>query len=189
MKNLLTALVKAKTSFSPLKKDSKNPHFKSTYASLNAVLEAVEMPLLEQGILIVHTMQEAGLETALVHAESEERLATTFPITVDSNPQKTGSALSYARRYNLLNLLNLAAEDDDGSAASTARSNPDLARVKAIMADAAQRSKLGKAGFIAIAAANGLPQSSDQLTIAQAEQLRELVLAQAAQHPAASPEL
>ena len=35
-----------------------------------------------------------------------------------TNPQQIGSAISYARRYSLLSILNLNTDDDDGNAAA-----------------------------------------------------------------------
>lgn len=125
--NLLKALVKAKPNFGRVKKDAKNPHFKNTYATLAAVLEAVEIPLAEQGIVIVHQLQEDGLRTAIVHCDSGEELDFHFPLTLGANPQAIGSGLTYARRYSLLCLLSLAAEDDDGE---EARQSPAPAKAK-----------------------------------------------------------
>jgi hypothetical protein len=38
-----------------------------------------------------------------------------------AKPQEIGSSITYARRYNIQSLLNLAAEDDDGNAANEAK--------------------------------------------------------------------
>jgi hypothetical protein len=120
MKDLLKAVGTAKLEFPPILKDAKNPHFKNTYATLGAILSAVETPLLRNSVSIIHEQiqSEDGwlLKTSLIHWDSEQLVSTVFPVS-GSDPQKLGSALTYARRYNILNLLNLATEDDDGNAA------------------------------------------------------------------------
>lgn len=121
MNEILKAIGAAKLNFPPILKDAKNPHFKNTYATLGAILGAVENPLITQSVVIVHEQvpQDNGwlLKTSLIHWESNQAISTVFPVS-GSDPQKLGSALTYARRYNLLNLLNLSTEDDDGNAAS-----------------------------------------------------------------------
>jgi hypothetical protein len=149
MKDLLKAIGLAKADFPPIVKDAKNPHFKNTYATLGAILSAVEMPLIKQAVVIVHEQiqTDAGwlLQTSLIHWESEQSIKTVFPVT-GNDPQKLGSALTYARRYNILNLLNLSTEDDDGNAAmshpvSASNSQPAISasQLKLLMATASER--------------------------------------------------
>jgi len=149
MKDLLKAIGLAKADFPPIVKDAKNPHFKNTYATLGAILSAVEMPLIKQAVVIVHEQiqTDAGwlLQTSLIHWESEQSIKTVFPVT-GNDPQKLGSALTYAHRYNILNLLNLSTEDDDGNAAmshpvSASNSQPAISasQLKLLMATASER--------------------------------------------------
>ena len=48
-----------------VKKDGKNPHFKSKYATLNEVLDKVKQPLNNLGVVIIFTPNFDGLETTL----------------------------------------------------------------------------------------------------------------------------
>jgi hypothetical protein len=116
MKELLTALVKAKTAFLPIAKDKSNPHYKSKYASLDGVLAAVEPALHANELVVVQTIEEAHLVTRLYHT-SGQSLESRIPIPVGINdPQKLGSAITYSRRYSVCSLLSVTAdEDDDGS--------------------------------------------------------------------------
>ena len=60
-----------------------------------------------------------ALETELRHV-SGDKIDTTFPLacSITDSAQKVGSALTYARRYSLLSMLGLSAdEDDDGKQA------------------------------------------------------------------------
>lgn len=103
-------------------KDSRNPHFKSTYASLESVLTAVRPVLQKHGLAVLQlpatTASGPGLMTQVMHA-SGEFLRSVVPLcNVKNDPQAVGSAITYARRYALLSLLGITAEDDDGNAAT-----------------------------------------------------------------------
>lgn len=128
--NLYTALLAAQRDFSAVVKNKQNTHLKNFYADLGAVLEAVTEPLANHGLLIVQrfTSHEGTpiLITELVHAESGQSIASALPIVSKdmADPQKLGGAITYARRYSLLALLSLTAEDDDGNAAAQPRPQP-----------------------------------------------------------------
>lgn len=117
---IAAALAKAQAAFKPAIKDSANPFFKSKYCDLSGALDAVRDALSTNGLAIVQST-DAGdqlvLHTTLLHA-SGEWISGTYPITaVKTDPQGIGSAVTYARRYSLMALLGIAAEDDDGEAA------------------------------------------------------------------------
>jgi hypothetical protein len=121
MKTLIGALVKAKKAIRGLKKDGNNPFFKSKYVTLDEIHEAIETPLLDNGLFVHHTLSEDGTRiiTTVYHEESEHTLKSECLITGNiSDMQKMGSAISYARRYNLMQLLDLRVGqelDDDGN--------------------------------------------------------------------------
>lgn len=117
MKELLTALVAAKATFKPIPKDKINPFHKSKYASLDAVLGAVEPSLLLNGLTLSHSVSDGKLTTRLYHT-SGDFLESSFNLPELSDPQKLGSQISYYRRYAVCGLLSVTAdEDDDGNAA------------------------------------------------------------------------
>lgn len=120
--NLMAGLLKFQGQVNKIKKDAKNPHFKSNYASLSKILEEVTPVLTESGLVITQHFDIDVLTTMICHAESGEWMSSDYPITVKdvSNPQQLGSALSYARRYGLQSVLLLNASDDDGAAAAQA---------------------------------------------------------------------
>ena len=104
-----------------IKKGSDNPFFKSKYADLPTILEAVELELANLGVIVVSRSDLIGEEwvlvTELIHKETLERMVSVFPL-FGSKAQDVGSSVTYARRYNIQSLINLAAEDDDGNAAN-----------------------------------------------------------------------
>jgi hypothetical protein len=131
------ALVAAQKAITFATKDAKNPHFKSTYADLPAVIDAIKPALNEQGIMFLQapSPSEPGtlaLTTRLVHS-SGEWIEDTATVPLPKNdPQGYGSAMTYARRYALAAITGLYQDDDDGNAASHAPAKPaQQATVKA----------------------------------------------------------
>lgn len=112
------ALFKAQQKMTAAKKGSANPFFKSKYANLEAILEACEPALNEEGIMILQPCTTLGVETHLVHVETGERLTGFVPFVGTTDMQKLGGAITYARRYGLQSLLCLVTEDDDGNDAT-----------------------------------------------------------------------
>lgn len=102
-------------------KDTKNPFFKSKYADLAAVRAVIRKPLSDNGLSIVQLPSSSDLgisvRTMLMH-KSGQYISEVLEIPVGKkDAQSYGSAISYARRYALMSILNIAAEDDDGNAA------------------------------------------------------------------------
>lgn len=100
-----------------VKKDGNNPFFKSKYATLNSVLETIERHLTTCGLVVVQNPMVDRLETVISDVESGEFIKSEIPYIAIADMQKLGSAITYARRYALMAMLNLEAEDDDGNGA------------------------------------------------------------------------
>ena len=116
---IASALVKFQATVEAVKKDETNPFFKSKYADLSSIIEAIRKPLAENGLAFSQfPTGDGGLTTMLLH-ESGEWLEETFTLkSVDSKPQSVGSAITYSRRYALGAVLGIATEkDDDANAA------------------------------------------------------------------------
>jgi hypothetical protein len=132
--NLYTALLAAQREMGPVKKDASNPAFRTKYATLQSVLETIDGPLNDNGLVLLQRFDVGEgvpvLITEIVHAASGDRLASAVPVASKdpTDPQKMGGAITYYRRYSLLALLGLAPEDDDGHAASQPRTQPAPAR-------------------------------------------------------------
>ena len=126
MKELATAMAKAQAEIKAALKDSKNPHFKSSYADLTSVWDACRNALTKNGLSVIQIPnfegEEVWLETRLLHA-SGESISGRYPLRPQQQtPQGYGSALTYARRYSLAAIVGVVAdEDDDGNAASAPR--------------------------------------------------------------------
>jgi hypothetical protein len=119
---IAAALVKAQSVMGNAIKDAKNPFFKSSYANLNAVREAVLPAMNANGISVLQPIiQNDGksfVETVLLH-ESGEFISSLTEVIVSklNDAQQQGSGISYARRYGLQSLANIGSDDDDGETA------------------------------------------------------------------------
>jgi hypothetical protein len=121
--DILKALFAAQSDIEAVKKTSENPHFRSKYADLATIFEAVLPALCKHDILLLQgaTTHETTVEveTLLVHVPSGESVRSVLELTPSKlDPQGMGSAITYGRRYGLQPLLSIAPEDDDGNAAS-----------------------------------------------------------------------
>lgn len=135
MKNIATALLKAQTEMSNPKKDATNPFFKSKYADLNAVREAVIPILNNNGIVVLQPIKNIEGKnfvcTMLLH-ETGEMLESFTEIVYNktNDAQAQGSGITYARRYGLQSFVCVGADDDDGNKASSPV-DPNIAKLKA----------------------------------------------------------
>ena len=124
--NLATALAMAQMNIKGAVKDSANPFFKSKYADLSSVVEAIRPAFGQCGLSYVQRIEpsdrdEVRVETILLHASGEWLSCGVLNLPVSkADAQGYGSALTYARRYSLAAACGVAPEneDDDGNAAS-----------------------------------------------------------------------
>jgi hypothetical protein len=119
---LAKALAEAQGEIEGAVKGNVNPAFRSRYADLGAVWEAIRGPLSKRGIAVVQAIRstETGVacETMLAHT-SGEWLSEVFEVPVGKRDSHGfGSAATYARRYSLMGMVGLAPIDDDGNAAA-----------------------------------------------------------------------
>jgi hypothetical protein len=112
---LWTKIHKAKMSIGKVVKNSTNPHFKKSYADINALLETVEPILHENGLLLLQPIHDKILSTQIIDIESGEMIESWLTLPDNMDPQKMISATTYYRRATLQSLLSLQAIDDDGN--------------------------------------------------------------------------
>lgn len=118
-------------------KDKLNPHFKSKYADLTSVIDAIKPVLSRHNLAFYQRPQpsESGIlvQTILRHASGEEiDLGTLYVPANKQDAQGFGSAMTYARRYALMTAFGVPAEDDDGNAASKPSTAPQRAVAPAV---------------------------------------------------------
>jgi len=126
---LAAALSKAQSVLKGAKADSTNPFFKSSYADLESVWDAIRGPLTDNGLSVTQTtdVTEFGpvLVTTLIHS-SGQWISGRYPLisAKPNDPQALGSATSYARRYTLAAIMGVYQSDDDAEKAVSRETKP-----------------------------------------------------------------
>ena len=111
-------LHEAKKEIGVVKKNAKNPHFKNTYADLNALIDAVEPILLEKGLIMLQPIKDGKVFTQIIDVESFDMIESCIDLSPNLTAQALGSQITYYRRYTLQSLMSLQSDDDDGQKAS-----------------------------------------------------------------------
>jgi hypothetical protein len=120
VKNISEAMAKAFAQIEGAVKGKTNPAFRSKYADLAAVVDAIKPALAEHGLFfrqITHPADHGVCIETIIHHSSGESLACG-PLFVPASKQDAqgfGSAMTYARRYSLMAAFGVPAEDDDGN--------------------------------------------------------------------------
>jgi len=114
MKELFTSLVKAQAQIKGALKENVNPHFKSRYADLESVVDAIREPLASNGLCFVQSVCEGYIQTIICHTSGEQMVSTVPFVGQMPDMQKLSSALTYARRQGLCTAFGVPQVDDDG---------------------------------------------------------------------------
>jgi len=118
---LAAALAKAQKHIKGALKDSTNPFYKSSYADLASVQDAIRDPLSDNELAVVQGASSEAARvtvTTLIAHSSGEWISSSLSATAkDESPQSLGSCVSYLRRYGISSLVGVAQVDDDGESA------------------------------------------------------------------------
>lgn len=132
---IAAALAKAQGEIQNVVKDAKNPHYKSDYATLDALTDTVRPVFAKHGLAVVQipTFAEGvvTLEILITHSSGQWIAGDAGAPIPKLDPQGVGSATTYLRRYSLAGIAAIAQTDDDGNAASArqeTRSEPQKVR-------------------------------------------------------------
>lgn len=125
-KDLIAAFIKAQGEIKGALKDADNPFFKSKYADLSSVVEAIKPALQKHKLGFIQVSHDADncacIETVIVHDSGQTFSAGRVSVPVSKgDAQGYGSAMTYARRYSLSAAFGVCPEDDDGNAAAKAK--------------------------------------------------------------------
>ena len=119
---LAAALSKAQGDITGALKDSSNPFFKSKYAELSDVWDAIRAPLAKHGLSVIQAPGRNGadvvLTTRLMHKGGQWLESDVWAAPTKGDVQGVGSTITYLRRYSLMAMIGVCPEDDDGNAAS-----------------------------------------------------------------------
>ena len=125
---LVDALAAAQAEMKNPTFDKINPHFKSKFASLAAVRDAVVPVLARHGIAMTQTygfIDGAQLLVTTLHY-GDDRIVSQVPLPAYQQPQQWASATTYIRRVSLMAIAGVCGDDDDDAeeATQTARKSP-----------------------------------------------------------------
>lgn len=127
---LASALAKAQAAMQGALKDSKNPFFKSNYADLQSVWDAIREPLTKNGLSVVQATEQAEdkifIITRLLHSSGQWIEGRLQVMALKQEPQAVGSAITYARRYALAAITGCVQIDDDAESAQGRGETPKL---------------------------------------------------------------
>ena len=114
--------VRAQQAMGKAIKNSTNPHFRSSYADLGNVYDACLKPFNDNGFTVTQPSgrDEYGdyVSTNITHVTGMAFQSKVYLVIEKQTMQGLGSAITYARRYGLLQMAGIAPEDDDGNEAS-----------------------------------------------------------------------
>jgi hypothetical protein len=128
--NLAAAMAAAQGEMGAAVKGSSNPFFKSKYASLGDVIEAVKAPFAAHGLSYVQFPVSGegsvGLATRLMHSSGEWLEQSFFiPLSRRWMPRLSGSCYVVRKTVSLCkSIAGIPSEDDDGNAASVKQPHP-----------------------------------------------------------------
>ncbi len=119
MKSINQKLFALQQEIGAISKDAKNPFFKSSYFDINSLLKNLK-PLLGKYKLVLHQPIIKGEVHSIIKCVDTNEITDPSSLELPdiSDPQKLGSCITYFRRYTLVSLLGLQADDDDGNLAS-----------------------------------------------------------------------
>ena len=112
---ILPALAKAQALYPKVGKLKKG-HY-GNYADLVSIMEAVRKPNTEAGLIVIHTLEISETlghytETQIIHVESGQSVSSALRLDPELSEQSLGKAITYARRYCLMGLLGICADED-----------------------------------------------------------------------------
>jgi len=106
----------------PRDKTAKLGAYSYSYTDLGSVLGYVRPILKQHGLAMLTPLtcdgQTVTVLPSIIHESGARLDFPPFSLPAGRTPQETGSAATYARRYSVLAVLNLATEDDDGAKAT-----------------------------------------------------------------------
>ena len=145
IKDLSAAMAKAFAQIEGAIRGKVNPAFRSKYADLAAVTDAIKPALSDNGLWyrqVFHAAEGGVCVETIIHHASGQSIACgpLFLPATKHDAQGFGSATTYARRYSLMAAFGVPAEDDDGQAAvqrppaaQKPASGPDEAEMESVL--------------------------------------------------------
>jgi hypothetical protein len=120
---IAAALARAQATYKTAEKNGYNPHFKSSFATLEDLIDASRESLTREGISVTQFPESMDdkdyLVTTLMHNKSDEIITSKIRLYMKdpTNVQQFGSTMTYLKRYVYASICGIAASecDDDGN--------------------------------------------------------------------------
>lgn len=122
IKEIFGALSKFRAQVKQPAKTAKNPYFNSKYVTLEGVMQAIDAALPGTGLAYSQLVEDGGngasVSTLVTHSSGEWMLYGPLTLApTKRDPQGYGSAITYAKRYQLASAFGISSDiDDDGNA-------------------------------------------------------------------------
>ena len=94
-----------------VKKDWTNPYYKSKYITLDEIMTKLQPLLDEQWLMVYNYNTEWWVKTIVT--DYSENVYSEFRISWVTDPQAMWKVITYWRRYNLVSIFNILADEDD----------------------------------------------------------------------------
>lgn len=124
-KELFAAFAKFRAQVKQPVKSADNPYFHSKYVALEGVMQAIDAALPGTGLAYTQPVGDCdkgdkgvSVSTLITHSSGEWMLIGPLTLTpIKRDPQSQGSAITYAKRYQLSAAFGISSDvDDDGNA-------------------------------------------------------------------------
>ena len=131
---IFPAFIKAQAEIGNPKKTKENTFFKAKYAELSDIIDMSKQVLHENGLCLIQSPEGNGQSITvtgrIIHTSGQWIEGAISLTPIKNDPQQAGSAITYARRYQISAMLNIAQEDDDGNASSQPAQKPVTIQTK-----------------------------------------------------------
>jgi len=116
--NIYNKIYKLQEEIGGITKNSKNPFYNSKYFDINDLIKQLHPLLLKHKLVLVQPITDSSVRSVIIDLDGGS-IESSLKLTKGLDAQKKGSEITYYRRYTLVSLLCLQAEDDDGNKAIT----------------------------------------------------------------------
>ena len=115
--SIYNKLYKVQKEIGAISKDSTNPFYKSKYFDINSLIKQLTPILQKHNLLLLQPIEDDKQYSRIIDLDGG-MVESSLVLPTDLDTQKIGGAITYYRRYTLVALLGLQAEDDDGNLSS-----------------------------------------------------------------------
>ena len=116
--SIYNKLYKVQKEIGAISKSKQNNFYKSKYFNIDELIEQLTPILEKHNLLLLQPIQDDKQYSIIYDIDDGDSVESSLSLPIGLDAQKIGGAITYYRRYTLVALLGLQAEDDDGNLAS-----------------------------------------------------------------------